>query len=210
MTITARALSAGSCLAVLAAVALGASACGSSDNNSAAPSSSASASSSPSSAPPSSTSTSAGNASPDLSKLVIAPSDIPIPGFTQKESTPVSESGATGIAVSFANADGTRQVGDTIVTLPSASATKTALDAALSTAKTQVPGATSEPAQVGDGGYLLAGTLDNKAVTVLIFQQGTAFVVMEFASASTDPVPADLVTQVGQKQAELLKAGLPS
>jgi hypothetical protein len=121
----------------------------------------------------------------------------------------VSQSGATGVAVSFANADGTRQVGDTIVTLPDATSAKAALDAAMNAAKGQIQGVKSGPAQIGDGGYLLSGTESGKSATVLIFQQGKAFVVMEFASAAGDPVPEEVVSTVGQKQADLLKAGLP-
>jgi hypothetical protein len=139
---------------------------------------------------------------------VIKPEDIPIPGFTQKSSTPVSESGANGIAVLFANADDTRELGDTIVVLPSEAAAGAAMQAALTATQGQVTGGTAAPAQVGDGGTVVTGGQNGKASTVLIFQQGKAFVVMQFDSAPNDPVPADLVTAVGQKQADALKSGL--
>jgi hypothetical protein len=53
-----------------------------------------------------------------MSKLLIQASDIPILGFTQKSADPVNQSGATGITAAFANADGSREVGDTIVVFP--------------------------------------------------------------------------------------------
>jgi hypothetical protein len=209
MTFTTRAVSAGGSLLIMAAVALGTSACGPSD--SASGSSSAPATTAASSAAASTTSSAAATGgTADMSALVIKASDIPIPGFKQSASTPVSQSGATGIAVSFTNEDGSRQVGDTIVTLPDANAAKTALDAAANAAKGQIQGVKSSTAQIGDGGYLLSGTESGKSATILIFQQGKAFVVMEFASAAGDPVPDEVVSQVGQKQAELLKAGIPS
>jgi hypothetical protein len=209
MTRVSRAVSAGSGLLLMAAVAIGTSACGPSDGASSgtsAPSSPAAGSTAPSTA---SSSAPAAGGTVDVAKLVIKAGDIPIPGFTQTASTPVSQSGANGVAVSFANADGSRQVGDTIVTLPDTGAAKTALDAAMNAAKGQIEGVKSAPVQIGDGGYLLSGTESGKSATILIFQQGTAFVVMEFASAAGDPVPEEVVNQVGQKQAELLKAGLP-
>lgn len=93
--------------------------------------------------------------------------------------TPVSESGANGIAVLFANTDDTRELGGT-----------------------------ATPVQLGDGGTVVSGTQNGKASTVLVFQQGKALVVMQFDSAPDDPVPADLITAVGQKQADAIKSGL--
>jgi hypothetical protein len=43
---------------------------------------------------------------------------------------------------------------------------------------------------------------------MLLLSQGVASVVMDFRSPETDPIPADVVTAVGVKQAALLKAKL--
>ncbi len=192
-------LSVGS-LALLSIVAFGASACGSSSDSG----------DTPATTRPPTSSAAAGSASSstDFAALVIKPEDIPIPGFTQKTSTPVSESGANGIAVLFADAADARELGDTIVVLPNETAAKSAMQAALTATQGQVTGGTAAPVQVGDGGTVVTGAQNGKASTVLIFQQGKAFVVMQFDSAPNDPVPADLVTAVGQKQADALKSGL--
>lgn len=191
-------LSVGS-LALLSIVAFGASACGSSADSGDTPATTR---------PATSSATADSASSTDFAALVIKPEDIPIPGFTQKTSTPVSESGANGIAVLFADAADARELGDTIVVLPNETAAKSAMQAALTATQGQVTGGTAAPVQVGDGGTVVTGTQNGKASTVLIFQQGKAFVVMQFDSAPNDPVPADLVTAVGQKQADALKSGL--
>jgi hypothetical protein len=190
----------GGCLALLSTVAFGVSACGSSSDSGDTPTTTKPAASS--------AATSSTSSSTDFAALVIKPEDIPIPGFTQKNSTPVSESGANGIAVLFANADDTREVGDTILVLPSETAASTAMQAAVTASQGQLTGGTATPAQVGDGGTIVTGTQNGKASTVLVFQQGKAFVVLQFDSAPDDPVPADLVTAVGQKQADAIKSGL--
>jgi hypothetical protein len=203
MLVSLRGRLSGGCLALLSIVALGASGCGSSTDSGDPP-----ATSKPADASASAAATSSASSSTDLAALVIKPEDIPIPGFTQKSSTPVSESGTNGIAVLFADAADARQLGDTILVLPNEAAAKSAMQAALTATQGQVTGGTATPVQVGDGGTVVTGAANGKASTVLIFQQGTAFVVMQFDSAPNDPVPADLVTTVGQKQADSIKSGL--
>jgi hypothetical protein len=190
-------------LALLSTVAFGASACGSSSDSGDTPATTKPATSSKTAA-----ATSSASSSTDLAALVIKPEDIPIPGFTQKSSTPVSESGANGVAVLFANADDTRELGDTILVLPDETAASAAMQAAVTATQGQVTGGTATPVQVGDGGTVVTGAQAGKASTVLIFQQGKALVVMQFDSAPADPVPADLATTVGQKQADKIKSGL--
>ena len=203
MLVSRRGRLSGGCLALLSAVAFSASACGSSDD-----SGGTSATTRPAAASAKAAETSSASSSTDFAALVIKPEDIPIPGFAQKTATPLSQSGANGIAVLFATADDTRQVGDTILVLPDETAASSAMQAALTASKGQLTGGTATPVQVGDGGTVVSGSQNGKASTVLIFQQGTAFVVLQFDSAPDDPVPADLVTTVGQKQADSIKAGL--
>jgi hypothetical protein len=86
--------------------------------------------------------------------------------------------------------------------LPDASAAATALDGApLSKdevlAQQQRDGSTPAP--------------DNsKAVTALMFTEGTAFTTIEFDSAPDGPVPPDVVTDIGQKQDDAIKKVLPA
>lgn len=55
---------------------------------------------------------------------------------------------------------------------------------------------------------IFSGTVAGKATTVLVFQRGRALATLQFESAAGDPVPDDVVTAVGQKQAEKIKAGV--
>lgn len=148
----------------------------------------------------------------DLAKLLIQPTDIPMPGFTQENSQPVNQAGVNGVSALFASADSTRALGDTIVVLPDAASAAAALQAAGTAAQTEIQGATPTPAQVGTGGMVYVGTsaAGTKASTLLVFQEGKALVTMQFDSAANDVVPPDMVTTVGAKQDQLLKAGLPA
>jgi hypothetical protein len=70
----------------------------------------------------------------------------------------------------------------------------------------------SSKSAVGTGGTMVSGTAPagSKAVTVLLFTEGKAFVNLEFASPPNDPVPPQFVTDVGQKQDTAIKNGLHS
>ncbi|MDT5053312.1 MAG: hypothetical protein QOF66_1678 [Mycobacterium sp.] len=50
----------------------------------------------------------------------------------------------------------------------------------------------------------------SKAVTVLLFTEGKGFTTVEFDSAPDDPVPPEIVTDIGQKQDDAIKNGLPA
>jgi hypothetical protein len=73
-----------------------------------------------------------------------------------------------------------------------------------------VTGGTPAPAAVGTGGTTISGTEGegSKAVTVLLFTEGKAFVILEFDSPLNDPVPPQFVTDVGQKQDTAIRNGL--
>jgi hypothetical protein len=47
-------------------------------------------------------------------------------------------------------------------------------------------------------------------VTVLLFTEGKGFTTVEFDSAPDDPVPPEIVTDIGQKQDDAIKNGLPA
>jgi hypothetical protein len=182
---------------VLIVSVLGLCACGSSADAAGAPA--AQVSSAPASAAP----------SVDVAQLAIQAGDIPLPGFSQQSLQPVTEGPVTGLAAVFGTADGTRLLGETIVLLPDAEAARTAVQGAVSTTESQRPGSTTATVPVGDLGMIITGyRVDGTESTMLLLSQGVASVVMDFRSPETDPIPADVVTAVGVKQAALLKAKL--
>ncbi|UUO02433.1 hypothetical protein M4D79_02725 [Mycolicibacterium novocastrense] len=94
---------------------------------------------------------------------------------------------------------GTRQITTTILVLadPGAAA------AALNSAAADVANQHSQPVDVGTGGTMVTGTsLDGtESVAVLTFTEGNTATTIEFEGPANDPAPADLVTELGQKQA---------
>ena len=147
------------------------------------------------------TATSASAEPSDYSTLLIKATDIVVPNdtFTAMPATP-SPGGQPGVSGGFTNAAGNRVIGDTIMILPDASAAATALDGAKSSLGSSVTGA-PQPASVGSNGTIASGpSPDNsKSVTVLLFTEGKAFTTIEFDSAPNDPVPPEIVTDIGQK-----------
>ncbi|MHA6793607.1 hypothetical protein ACVGVM_08840 [Pseudonocardia bannensis] len=140
---------------------------------------------------------------------MIQAEDIPLPGFSQHGSQPIDESGVKGVAVVFGDEAGSRQLGETIVLLPDADAARRAMQGAVSSTQDQRSGVTTSAVPIGDSGVLITGyELGGTASTMLLFSQGVASVAMDFRSAATDPVPVDVVTAVGARQADLLRRGL--
>ena len=166
-----------------------------------------SASPQPAPAPaPAPTTAAAPPTAPDLRQLLIDPADIAVPGFGPPTVQPLAEDAVSGLVAAFDTADAERQLGTTIVLLPDPAAARDATLGAASSTAEQRTGARSAPAPVGDQaviftGYELAGT----ASTLLLFSQGTAAVVMDFRSPSTDPIPPEAVIETGNRQAALLE-----
>jgi hypothetical protein len=197
-------------LTATALLAIGVSVGGCSSNNSTSSGSASSKTSSSTSSAQTSQTAIAG----DYSNLLIKPTDITVPGdtFTLAQPPMQNPNGQPGVAAVFTNSDGTRQIGDTILVLPDASAAATALEGAKASLGSVVTGGTPQPVAVGTGGTMVSGTSPDgsKAVTVLQFTEGKAFATLEFDSAPTDPVPPEVLTDVGQKQDTAIKDGLPS
>jgi hypothetical protein len=184
---------------------------GCSSNSSSTASSSSSASSSKQATATSATASASAEPS-DYSTLLIKATDIVVPNdtFTAMPATP-NPGGQPGVSGGFTNAAGNRVIGDTIMILPDASAAATALDGAKSSLSSNVTGA-PQPASVGSNGMIVSGPSPDKskAVTVLLFTEGKAFTTVEFDSAPDDPVPPEIVTDIGQKQDDTIKNGLPA
>ena len=165
-----------------------------------------SSSKSSSTRPTSTTSKSSTSSSTDRSNLLIAASDIPVPGFTR--GVPSATPQGDGTTVNFTDSGGTRILGDTIIVFPSASAAASAAQASATAAKGSVTGGAVSTPQVGSNSTLVSGTSGSGAATLLVFTEGRAEVVLEFTSPANDPVPASVVEQVGTKQDAAVKNGL--
>ena len=111
----------------------------------------------------------------------------------------------------FVNQHDTRAIGDTILILPDSAAATTTLNTTVSSIGTIVTGGSPQPSPVGTGGTVVSGTSPDgsKAVTVLLFTEGRAVVLLEFGSAPGDPMPPQVVTDVGKKQEIAIRTGMP-
>ncbi|WP_235658651.1 hypothetical protein [Mycolicibacterium moriokaense] len=142
---------------------------------------------------------------------MIKASDITLPGDTFTAQPPIQNpNGQPGIAQMFSNQNDTRHIGDTILILPDPDQAVSELDQEKVALGNMVTGGTPAPAPVGTDGTMVSGAAPDgsKAVTVLLFTEGKAFVNLEFDSAPNDPVPPAFVTDVGQKQDTAIKNGL--
>ena len=173
---------------------------------------------------PPSTSTSSSAATPssssaaaqpgDYSGLLIKPTDIVVPNdsFTLMQTLPIpNPAGVEGV---FMNPAGSRKIDDTIYVYPDAAQAGRALDGmtpSVSDPQMGVKGPLT-PLDVGSRGSMVVGPAadGSKSVGMAMFTEGKAFVVLEFNSPSTDPVPADVIVDLARKQDAAIKAGLPS
>lgn len=143
----------------------------------------------------------------DYSNLLIAATDIPVPGFT--EATPSTPPNGTGVTASYTSSDNSRVLGDTVLVFPAISAATTAAQASITAAKAGVTSAQVSTAPIGAGGTAIRGTSAEGAVAIVVFTEGRAEVVLQFDSPANDPVPTSVVQQVATKQDGLIKTNLP-
>ena len=185
--------------------------CGNDSKSSPSSSSSSSASSSASSAASSAASSTAAAQADDYSALLIKDSDITAPEPFVADKPLQNPGGHPGIAVAFKNADGSHVIGDTVMVLDTADAAAAALKTAVSQLGDSVTGAQPAPTPVGTNGTLATGKSPDgtKSVTILLFNEGRTFAALEFDGPPGADPPPDFVTDVGQKQAAAIKAGLP-
>lgn len=146
----------------------------------------------------------------DYGALLIPPSDVgsdvTTPGGVQ-----LDPGGNPGAAQVYESPDGSRRIIDTILVFPDSAAADSNFESNSATLNTVVTG-TPEPLEVGDKGVISAGTSPDgtKAVTVILFSQDRALVELTYESAPGDAVPPDVATEIAQKQAAAVVAGLPS
>jgi hypothetical protein len=193
---------------LIAAVALTGVACGGGSSSESSSSASSSASEEPSSSAESPTQTAS---SANLAPLLITPYDIDIPGETFTAGQPQAGPGETeGVSVVFTNESQTRTIGDSIMIFPDVDAAKAGLDGAVAALDQSIAAPSPQPVEVGTGGVVASGTSPDgaKAVTVVAFNQGPTFVLMQFEGPADDPVPDDVAVSLAQKQAGLVEAAL--
>ena len=156
-------------------------------------------------------STPAARVAPDYRRLLIEPGDINTGTDTfATRSLTTNPGGSDGVSALFVNQHDTRAIGDTIVVLPDRAAATTTLNSTVSALGTTVTGGRPQPWPVGSGGTVASGTSPDgaKAVTVLLFTEGSAVVRLEFDSAPGDPMPPQVVTDVGKQQQIAVRTGL--
>ena len=147
----------------------------------------------------------------DYTTLLIKAGDIKAPdAFTAGPATK-DPNGQQGATVTFNDADHSHSIIDTITILPDIEAAASALDSAKATRRETLQ-AKSLRVEVGVGGVTVTGLSPDhsKGVTVLLFTEGKALVTMEFDGPSFALAPQEFVTDVGQKQDEVIKKALGS
>lgn len=111
----------------------------------------------------------------------------------------INPGGQPGVTAEYTHREGgTREITTTILILADAQAAT----ASLVGAAAEVANAQTQPAAVGSGGTMVSGTSPDgtQSVTVLTFTQGNAATTIEFDGPPNDPVPVDMVIELGQKQ----------
>jgi hypothetical protein len=158
--------------------------------------------------------TSAPAAPTDYTTLLIQGSDVsttPPNVFTPAEPPVQNPNGMPGAAVVFKNQDDSNRIGDTVLILTDAGAAANAMNGSVASLANTVTGGNPQPISVGNGGTMVPGTSpdESKAVTVLLFTEGKAFVTLEFDGAPGDVVPTDYALGVAAQQDAAVKDKLP-
>ncbi len=115
--------------------------------------------------------------------------------------------GQPGAMTVYTHRDG-RTITDTVWVLTDPGAASGAIDQAKGL--TPVGNQKTVSVPVGSGGQLVTGTSPDgtRSVSVLYFTEGNAASSIEFTGPEGDPVPSDLVIEMGQQQDALIKSQL--
>jgi hypothetical protein len=151
-------------------------------------------------------------AQPDLSAIPVHPNDVTDSTAYNAAASVVNPNGQPGISTVYTHRDGSRQITDTILVLADPAAATAAMDDSRAKSAGQVVDSKTKPAAVGSGGSIVSGLSADrsKSVSVLTFTEGNAFADIEFTGPVKDPVPADLVTDYGQRQDKAIRDALAS
>jgi hypothetical protein len=162
-----------------------------------------------SSAPASGSTTPTHPAISDYTTLLIKASDIKAPdAFTAGPATK-DPNGQTGATVTFTDADHSHSIVDTIKILLDPAAAANELDSAKAMQRESLL-SKAMSIDVGVDGATVSGLSEDhsKGITMLLFTEGKALVTLEFDGPSFALAPHDFITEVGQKQDELIKKAL--
>ncbi len=149
-------------------------------------------------------------AQPDYGAIPVHPNDvIDSTAFTVAESVP-NPNGMPGIETVYTHRDGTRKITATVLVLSDPAAATASMDDARAQLAGQLVDARTQPAAVGSGGTIVSGLSADRSqsVTALTFTEGNAFANVAFDGPPNDPVPADLVTDYGQRQDAAIRTAL--
>lgn len=142
--------------------------------------------------------------STDYSRLPVDPNSITDSLAYTAAPLAINPDGRPGVRAEYTHREGgTRQITTTILVLADPAAATAALDGAAADVANQQ----SQPVDVGTGGTMVTGTSPDgtESVAVLTFTEGNTATTIEFEGPANDPAPADLVTELGQKQAAAIK-----
>lgn len=158
------------------------------------------------------TTTAAAAAGFDYRILLLQPEDMvrPNAGYSVPQPATLNPQGVIGAEVMITADDSTNAVGITISLLPDASTAPAELPKAVANLSTVTSGEAPTPIPVGDEAVAITGTTPDgtEAATALMFRQGRAIVRIDFYSLPDNPTPVDVVIDIGQKQAAVLRVGL--
>jgi hypothetical protein len=120
--------------------------------------------------------------------------------------------GQTGIQDVYTHRDSTRKITDTILVLSDPPGATASLQQSQAGLGSRVVNAKTDPAPVGTGGTIVAGSSPDgsKAVSVLLFTEGKAASTVEFDGSPKDPAPTDAIVEYGQQLDNAIKKGLPA
>lgn len=142
--------------------------------------------------------------STDYSTLPVDPNTITDSLAYTAAPLDIDPNGQPGVMAEYTHREGgTRQITTTILVLSDAQAAT----AAVSGAAAEVGNQQTQPVAVGTGGTMVTGTSPDgtESVAVLTFTEGNVATTIEFDGPPNDPVPADMVIELGQKQAAAIK-----
>ncbi len=145
----------------------------------------------------------------DYTSLLIKAGDIKAPDAFTAGPAIKDPNGQQGATVTFTDSDHSHSIVDTIQILPDIEAAAGALESAKATHRETLL-AKSLNAEVGVGGSTVSGLSPDhsKGITVLVFTENKALVTLEFDGPSYALAPPEFITDVGQKQDELIKKAL--
>ncbi|CAN5639776.1 hypothetical protein BH09ACT7_BH09ACT7_25140 [soil metagenome] len=145
------------------------------------------------------------SADPDYSALLIHPNNV-TDSNAYSAGPPIQDpNGQPGVQAVYTHRDGSRTITDTVLVLSDPEAATAAMNA--SQASSGIANQTSVPAPVGTGGTLVSGTSADgtQSVSLLLFTQGNTATTVEFEGVTSDPAPADLAIDFGQRQDTAIK-----